>query len=117
MHRSRTALLLFVLVAVFALVASSVSAPSASAQATISSGSIQGTILDGKGAAVTSAKVTVTSKGTGAMSTPSVTESGDYSVAGLVPGEYVLRVEANGFKTYQRIFTVQVGLITPGTVT
>lgn len=101
--------LLFILSGVFATVAD--------AQAGLSTGTIQGTILDAKGASVASAKVTVTSKGTGAKIVPEVTSAGSYSSGPLVPGEYVVRVEAAGFKVFEGTFTVQVGNITPGTVT
>lgn len=89
----------------------------AHAQATISTGSISGSILDPKGAAVPGAKVTVTSKDTGQRSNPSVTESGEYNLASLIPGEYVVRIEAPGFKTIEKKIIVQVGLVSAGTVT
>ena len=89
----------------------------ARAQATISTGSIQGVVLDPKGAVIPGAKVSVTSKATGQRLTPSVSESGEYNVAALTPGEYAVRVEAPGFKTVEKKFVVQVGLVSPGTVT
>jgi len=82
----------------------------ARAQATISTGSMQGTILDPNGGVVTSARVTITSRATGAKSTPQVTSTGSYSSSSLEPGEYVLRVEAEGFKTSEIKVTVQVGV-------
>jgi len=92
-------------------------APTAHGQAGISTGAIQGTILDQKGATVSSAKVTITSKGTGAKITPDVSGSGTYNSGPLVPGEYLLRVEAAGFRALEETLTVQVGNITPGNVT
>jgi hypothetical protein len=91
--------------------------PVAEAQAGISTGSIQGTILDPNGATVGGAKVTITSRGTGAKVTTDVTGTGTYNSGPLVPGEYVVRVEATGFKAVEQTLTVQVGNITPGTVT
>jgi Carboxypeptidase regulatory-like domain len=91
--------------------------PSAHAQATISTGGIVGTILDPNGASVSVAKITVTAKGTGQKYTPTVGASGDYSVSNLIPGEYVVRVEAAGFKTVERTFIVQVGQVVAGTIT
>jgi len=91
--------------------------PTAFAQATVGSGSIQGTILDPRGGAVPSAKITITSKDTGAVLTPSVTGSGDFNVAALTPGVYVLRVEAKGFKTIEKPIIVQVGLVAAGSIT
>ena len=86
------------------------------AQATISTGSIAGTIVDPKGAVVPGAKVTITSKATGQASTPSVSDSGDYTSGALTPGEFVVRVEAAGFKTVEKKIVVQVGLVSPGNV-
>jgi Carboxypeptidase regulatory-like domain len=86
------------------------------AQATISTGSIAGTIVDPKGAVVPGAKVTITSKATGQAFTPSVSDSGDYTSGALTPGEFVVRVEAPGFKTVEKKIVVQVGLVSPGNV-
>lgn len=110
---------LFALVAALGIVTgmSLVMVPAAHAQATISTGSIQGTILDPKGEAVTSAKITLTSKDTGAKTTPTVSGSGDFSAAALTPGVFVLRIEAPGFKTVERTVVVQVGTVTSGNVT
>ena len=86
-------------------------------QATVSTGSIQGTVLDPQGATVPTAKVSVTAKASGAVITQSIGETGHYSVAGLLPGLYVVRVEATGFKTIEKQLTVQVGIITDGDIT
>jgi len=90
--------------------------PVAQAQAGLSTGTIQGTILDARGASVGSAKVTITSKDTGAKFAADVTSGGTYNSGPLVPGQYVVRVEAAGFKAVEEVFTVQVGNITPGTI-
>jgi hypothetical protein len=92
-------------------------APSAGAQAGLSTGLIQGTILDPNGASIASAKVTITSKGTGAKTAPDVTSSGSYNSGPLVPGEYIVRAEAAGFRATETTVTVQVGNITVGTIT
>jgi Carboxypeptidase regulatory-like domain len=90
--------------------------PAANAQAGISTGTIQGTILDAHGASIPGAKVTITSKATGNKTAPEVTSSGTYNSGPLVPGEYVVRVEAKGFRATEATLTVQVGNITPGTI-
>jgi len=117
MHRSRTAFLLFALAAGFALAASSVSAPSASAQATVGTGSVQGTVLDPNGAAASAAKVTLTSKDSGRQMPLEVTGAGQFNSGPITPGNYVVRVEANGFKTVERQFAVQIGQITSANFT
>jgi len=86
-------------------------------QATTSTGSIQGTIVDAKGGVVSGAKVTVTNKGTGQMSTPAVSDAGVYVSGSLKPGEYVVRVEAAGFKTAEVAVVVEVGVVSAGNVT
>jgi len=92
-------------------------APVVQAQAGLSTGSIQGTILDPKGASVPAANVTITNKGTGAKLSPVVTPAGEYSSGPLSPGDYVVRVEAAGFKVVEQTVTVQVGNIANASVT
>ncbi len=88
--------------------------PVASAQTTISTGSIQGTITDPTGAAVTGAKVTITNKGTGHAVTTATTSSGAYTSGALIPSAYTVRVESKGFKTLEAAITVQVGVTSAG---
>ncbi len=65
-------------------------------------GSIFGTVTDPSGAAVPNAKVTVTdiAKGTSDMTTTNAT--GNYTVTHLIPDQYSVKVEAQGFKTAQQ---------------
>ncbi len=107
------------LVAVLGLAAamSFVLTPSAHAQATVGTGSIQGTILDPDGTSVSSAKVAITSKATGQKTAPEVTSTGEYNSGALIPGTYVVRVEAAGFKVIEKTIVVQVGVASSGTVT
>jgi hypothetical protein len=83
--------------------------PAVQGQAGLSTGTIQGTILDARGASVGSAKVTITSKDTGAKLAADVTSGGTYSSGPLVPGQYVVRVEAPGFKAVTGTITLEVG--------
>jgi hypothetical protein len=78
------------------------------AQTTISTGSIQGTVTDPSGAAVSGAKITITQKSTDRVITTTTTSSGTYASGALIPGEYVVRVEAPGFKTTDQQVVVQV---------
>lgn len=84
--------------------------PASSAQTTISTGSIQGTITDQSGAVVPGAKVEITNKGTGQTFSVTTTSSGTYASGALNPGEYQVRVEAKGFKTSETPITVQVNV-------
>jgi carboxypeptidase family protein len=88
----------------------------AAAQATVATGSIQGTISDPAGAAVPGAKITVTGKDTGQAFHLLSTPTGSYNTGPVVPGNYVVRVEVPNFKTAEVTFVVQVGVITPGNI-
>jgi Carboxypeptidase regulatory-like domain len=86
------------------------------AQTTVSQGSIQGTVTDPSGAVVGGAKVTITNRGNGQASTTSTSSSGTYNSGGLIPGDYLVRVEAKGFKTVQVPIVVQVSVTSAGNV-
>ncbi len=89
----------------------------AAAQATVATGSIQGTIVDAQGGAVAGAKVTVTSKATGQAFPTATNAAGVFNVAALIPGEYTVRVEAKGFKTIETLTRVELGVITTTNLT
>jgi len=78
------------------------------AQTTISTGSIQGTITDPSGAVLSGAKVVIRSKDTGQTAESTTTSTGTFASGALIPGNYVVRVEATGFKTVEMPVTVQV---------
>lgn len=73
--------------------------------------SLSGTILDPQGLALRGAKVTLTSKATGAVRESVADDSGRYSFVGLVPGAYKLSVDAGqNFAVFTREpVTVHVG--------
>src|SRR5579871_1947477 len=71
----------------------------AAAQASISTGSIQGTVSDPSGALVPQANVVITNKGNGQVLTVTTNSSGQYNAGSLIPGDYKVRVEAKGFRT------------------
>lgn len=66
---------------------------------TQTSGALSGTITDPTGAAIPNARITLLSVATGATRTTTTGPTGVYSFSLLSPGEYRLRVSANGFKT------------------
>ncbi|HKU24157.1 MAG TPA: TonB-dependent receptor, partial [Candidatus Sulfotelmatobacter sp.] len=84
------------------------------AQATISTGSIQGTISDPSGALVSDAKVVISNRGTGQVIDLVTSATGAYASGALLPGEYVIRVEHPGFRTTELSVMVQVGVVTAG---
>ncbi len=69
------------------------------AAAQVESGQIVGTVLDPTGAAIVSAKVTVTNTSTNLVLNATSNATGGYSVTSLPPGTYKVTAEAAGFKT------------------
>jgi len=65
-------------------------------------GSITGQVTDPTGAAISNAAVTVTSTDTGAISHVNTTQEGYYTAPGLLPGGYTVKVDAQGFKGFER---------------
>jgi hypothetical protein len=75
------------------------SAANVSAQ---TSGEITGLVTDPSGEAVVGATVTVTNKATGATRKVTTSKEGLYTFPSLLPGQYELKVEQQGFKTAAR---------------
>ena len=65
------------------------------------SGEITGLVTDSAGATVVGATVTVTNKATGAARHITTNNQGLYAFPSLLPGQYDLKVEQQGFKTAQ----------------
>jgi hypothetical protein len=86
------------------------------AQATTATGSIQGTVTDPSGAVVPHAKVSISNPVTGLEIRVTTTTAGVYNSGPLMPGEYVVTVQAAGFKTTKRIVIAQVGTVATGDV-
>src|SRR5258706_5356940 len=61
-------------------------------------GSISGTVTDPSGAVVSGAKVTITSVDRKTADTVTTNDSGNFVKDRLVPGNYDLKVESQGFK-------------------
>lgn len=87
-----------------------VCAPRASAQASISTGTIQGSVTDASGAVVPGASVVVSNKATGQALHLTANSSGSWSSGALQPGDYVVSVSAQGFRNTETLVTVQVGV-------
>ena len=66
--------------------------------AQVTTGSILGTVRDASGAVVPSATVTVTDTGKGTSTTVKTNTDGEYNVPFLIPGNYSVSVESEGFK-------------------
>jgi len=61
-------------------------------------GTVGGVIKDPNGAVVPGAKVVARNAGTNATSSATTDAAGTYKIINLVPGEYILEVEAKGFR-------------------
>jgi hypothetical protein len=77
-------------------------------QTTVSTGAIQGTVTDASGALVSGAKVSLTSVATGQIVFANTSSAGAYTFSFLKPGDFVVRIEAQGFKTVRLPLTVKV---------
>lgn len=73
---------------------------------------IVGTVTDATGALVPQATVTVVNREKGIARTIRTVADGMYSAGGLLPAEYVLRVEVAGFKRIERTVTLETGTTT-----
>lgn len=74
-----------------------------SAVAQVNTATLSGNVIDPQGLAVRGAKVTVTLLATGAERSVNVDDAGHYTLVGLVPGVYKMRVESGAnFAPYER---------------
>ncbi|HXE91335.1 MAG TPA: TonB-dependent receptor [Terriglobales bacterium] len=62
---------------------------------------LNGTVTDPQGAVVSGAKVTLTQTGTGTTRVLTTGTDGNYTFANLTPGDYSMRIEAQGFATQE----------------
>ncbi|NOT58658.1 MAG: carboxypeptidase regulatory-like domain-containing protein, partial [Acidobacteria bacterium] len=75
-------------------------------------GSITGTITDPNGAVVANATISVTNKANGAQRKLTATDEGAFIADNLNPGEYEVKVEAQGFIPQLQVAVVTVGITT-----
>ena len=71
-------------------------------RAQVAAGDLTGLVKDQAGAAAPGATVTVTNVGTNLQRVVATNGDGVYTVASLAPGDYVIDVEASGFKPIRR---------------
>src|SRR5438309_10889316 len=91
--------------------------PTLFAQATIATGNIQGVISDRSGSVILGAKISISNKSTGQTFTIATNSAGNYNSGALIPGSYLLHVEAPGFQTTEFLANVQVGVTSSGNLT
>jgi hypothetical protein len=63
---------------------------------------VRGTVEDPSGGVLPGATVTLTNTGTKAVQTAATNERGGYTFTGVFPGTYEIKVELEGFKTYEQ---------------
>jgi len=80
-------------------------------------GSIQGTITDPTGAVVPEAEITIVSADTGSSRSFRTDSAGVYSIGPLVPGNYTLRIEKQGFTSLSIKTVIRTGTATNGNYT
>ena len=104
-HTRRGRFALIMLISALALLSCSYLA----AQATLSTGSITGSVIDPSSALVSGAKVQITNIATGQKLELTSNSAGSYSSGPLAPGTYKVQVSAKGFSSVSTTVGVQVG--------
>jgi hypothetical protein len=87
---------------VLALLSCGIAGFAATVSAQGATATIRGSVQDPTGGVLPGATITVTNTGTTAAQTTVSDARGQYLLAGLFPGTYDLKVEMDGFKTYER---------------
>src|SRR5712691_3250818 len=83
------------------------------AWAQLPTSTLNGIVTDPQGAAVAGAKVTLTNKATGLTRDVSTGSEGQYVLANLLPGDYDIRIETQGFATREfKDVRLEVGRVT-----
>ncbi len=65
-------------------------------------GRILGTVIDQSGGVISGATVTIIDKDRGVARTLTTDDAGEYNAPSLIPGTYIVRAEAKGFKRLER---------------
>lgn len=89
-------------------------APAAFAQATPTSGAIQGTVTDQSGAAVPGAQITITNTSTNISRTVTSDSAGFYNSGSLNAGSYAIGITAPGFQSLKSNVAVNVNVVSGG---
>lgn len=77
--------------------------------AQVESGQLAGSVTDPSGAVIPGASVMVTNLGTNAERTETTSSNGAYTMTGLAPATYQLRIQAPGFQPYTAKVEITVG--------
>ncbi len=77
---------------------------------------LNGTVTDSSGAVIPKAQIVVTNKATGVTSSTSTSSEGNFTIVGLLPGQYNVSIDAPSFKKAQLDAVVEVAKLTSLTV-
>src|SRR5262249_17251178 len=66
----------------------------------LTTGSVVGVVREESGSVVSGASITVTNRATGAHRAVTSSEAGEFSIPGLAPALYDIKVERQGFRSY-----------------
>ncbi|MGE0103359.1 MAG: carboxypeptidase regulatory-like domain-containing protein [Blastocatellales bacterium] len=94
---------------IFTIVLGSILLPLFSASSQSQSGTLVGTVSDPTGAVIQRARVTVRNQATGQERSSVTDDSGKFRLEGLTPGEYIITIEREGFRTTQQSVTISGG--------
>jgi carboxypeptidase family protein len=81
-----------------------------------STGNVSGTVTGPKGASISGADITLTTRITGQATKTITSPAGTYALRDLVPGEYILHVEAKGFQSADLLLRIQAASTATGDV-
>ena len=81
----------------------------APAWAQVDRATLTGVVTDPSDAVIPQARVIVTNLATGVVSTVTTTADGTYLVVNLMPGEYLVQAEADGFQRFEQTVRVETG--------
>ena len=83
-----------------------------SARAQAPTGTISGLVDDSSGKPVAGARLRLTNRDSGLVRSLTTSSEGDYSVAALPPGVYLVTIEADGFESLAHTALVETGRTT-----
>ena len=81
----------------------------AAAWAQVDRATLTGIVKDPSDAVIPKAQVTVTSLATNVVATATTNDDGTYLVVNLLPGEYLVQVEAPGFQRFEQTVSLEIG--------
>jgi outer membrane receptor protein involved in Fe transport len=91
------------------MIAAAMVMSAAAASAQVDRATLTGVVRDASDAVVPNARVTVTSLATNVASTVTTNNAGVYLVVNLMPGEYLVQAEAQGFQRFEQTVSLELG--------